>query len=76
MIEQLPESSEGILGFKMSGKLHDADYKKSSAILTALEQRLDLIVIAQERDKQIRWPVLKNETQRNITATSSSVARW
>ena len=27
MIEQLPESSGKILGFKMSGKLHDADYK-------------------------------------------------
>jgi len=27
MIEQLPASSEGTLGFKMSGKLHDADYQ-------------------------------------------------
>jgi len=28
MIEQLPESSGKVLGFKMSGKLHDDDYKK------------------------------------------------
>ena len=27
MIEQLPESAGKILGFKLSGKLHDADYK-------------------------------------------------
>ncbi len=27
MIEQLPESTAKILGFKMSGKLHDSDYK-------------------------------------------------
>jgi hypothetical protein len=26
MIEQLPESSGKVLGFKLSGKLHDADY--------------------------------------------------
>jgi hypothetical protein len=34
-----------------------------------LKQRLDLIVIAEERDKQISRPVLKNETQRDIPAT-------
>ncbi len=28
MIEQLPQSEGKILGFKMSGKLHDEDYKK------------------------------------------------
>lgn len=27
MIEQLPESSGSVLGFKLSGKLHDADYQ-------------------------------------------------
>jgi hypothetical protein len=27
MIEPLPESSGNVLGFKMSGKLHDEDYK-------------------------------------------------
>ena len=28
MIDQLPQRSEKILGFKLSGKLHDEDYKK------------------------------------------------
>ena len=28
MIEQLPGTSEKVLAFKMSGKLHDADYKQ------------------------------------------------
>jgi hypothetical protein len=28
MIEPLPQRSEKILGFKMSGKLHDEDYKQ------------------------------------------------
>src|SRR5262249_6910382 len=40
----------------------------SSAILAAVEQRLDLIVITEERNKQVSWPVLKNEPQRGISA--------
>jgi len=32
-----------------------------------LEQCLDFIVIAQERDKQVRRAVLKDETQRNTS---------
>jgi hypothetical protein len=28
MIEPLPQTSEKVLGFKMSGKLHDEDYKR------------------------------------------------
>jgi hypothetical protein len=39
-----------------------------SAILAALEQRFDLVMITQERDEQVRWPVLKDEAQRSITA--------
>jgi SpoIIAA-like len=27
MIEQIPQTSDKVLGFKMSGKLHDEDYK-------------------------------------------------
>ena len=27
MVEQIPQTSEKVLGFKMSGKLHDEDYK-------------------------------------------------
>ena len=35
MIEQLPESSGKSLGFKMSGKLHDADYQHFVPIVEA-----------------------------------------
>lgn len=35
MIEQLPESTEKILGFKMSGKLHDDDYKTFVPVVEA-----------------------------------------
>ena len=35
MIEELPESSGKYLGFKMSGKLHDEDYKKFVPLVDA-----------------------------------------
>ena len=35
MIEQLPESSGKILGFQMSGKLHDEDYKTFGPVVEA-----------------------------------------
>jgi hypothetical protein len=35
MIEQLPQSSHKVLGFKMSGKLHDEDYKKFVPVIDA-----------------------------------------
>jgi len=35
MIEQLPETSGKILGFRMSGKLHDADYKMFVPLIDA-----------------------------------------
>jgi hypothetical protein len=35
MIEQLPSKSEKLLGFKMSGKLHDADYKTFGPVIEA-----------------------------------------
>jgi hypothetical protein len=38
-----------------------------SAVFAGLKQSLDLIVIAEERDEQFRRPVLKNETQGDIT---------
>src|SRR6516162_3760128 len=45
MIEPLPQSSEKVLGFKMSGKLHDEDYKQfvplvDDAIATSGKVRL------------------------------------
>ena len=41
----------------------------TSTILASLEECLDLIVISQERDEQVRWPVLKDKTERSIAAT-------
>jgi hypothetical protein len=35
MIEQLPGPSEKILGFRMSGKLHDEDYKTFGPVVEA-----------------------------------------
>lgn len=35
MIEQLSQSSGAVLGFKMSGKLHDEDYKKFVPLVDA-----------------------------------------
>ena len=35
MIEVLPSPSEKVLGFKMSGKLHDADYKTFVPLIDA-----------------------------------------
>jgi SpoIIAA-like len=35
MIEQLPQSAGKVLGFKISGKLHDEDYKKFVPIIDA-----------------------------------------
>lgn len=40
-----------------------------SAISASSKQSFDLIVIAEERNEQIRWAVLKNEAQRASAAT-------
>jgi hypothetical protein len=39
MIEQLPSRSGNILGFKLSGKLHDEDYKKFVPMIDAAVAR-------------------------------------
>jgi hypothetical protein len=49
----------------LSGRLRQPPV---SAILAVLEQRFDLVMIAQERDEQVPWPVLKDEAQRSIAA--------
>ncbi len=36
MIEQLPQSTAKVLGFKISGKLHDEDYKKFVPLIDAV----------------------------------------
>jgi hypothetical protein len=35
MIEILPSPADGVIGFKMSGKLHDEDYKKFVPLVDA-----------------------------------------
>ena len=35
MVEQIPQSSEKVLGFKISGKLHDDDYKNFVPVIDA-----------------------------------------
>ena len=42
MIEQLPESSGKYLGFRMSGKLHDADYKTFVPVVDVKGRRVVL----------------------------------
>jgi hypothetical protein len=51
MIEQLPESSETILGFRMSGKLHAEDYKKFVPVIDeALAKQGKVRLLAQFED--------------------------
>ena len=38
------------------------------AIFSASEQRFDLVVIAQERHKQVGWPILENEAKCEVPA--------
>jgi hypothetical protein len=51
VIEQLPTDAEGVLGFKISGKLHDEDYKKFvPAVDAALEKSAKVRLLAQFED--------------------------
>jgi hypothetical protein len=51
MIEQLPSSNEKVLGFKMTGKLHDEDYKKFVPVIDAAVARQGKIrLLAQFHD--------------------------
>jgi hypothetical protein len=51
MIEVLPESSPKILAFKMSGKLHDEDYKKFVPIVDeAIAKQGKVRILAQFHD--------------------------
>ena len=53
MIEQLPTSSEKVLAFKMSGKLHDEDYKTFVPLIdTAIAQQGKVRLLAQFHDFQ------------------------
>jgi hypothetical protein len=51
MIEQIPQSSEKILGFKISGKLHDEDYKNFVPVIDAAAAKQGTIrLLAQFND--------------------------
>jgi len=51
MIEQLPLGSDQVLGFKMSGKLHDEDYKKFVPVIdAALAKQPNVRLLAQFHD--------------------------
>lgn len=51
MIEQLPQSSDKVLGFKLSGKLHDEDYKTFvPAVDAAVQKQGKVRLLAQFQD--------------------------
>ena len=50
MIEQLPSPSDKVLGFKMSGKLHDEDYKRFVPLIDAAAQQGKVRLLAQFHD--------------------------
>jgi hypothetical protein len=51
MIEQLPQSCDKILGFKLSGKLHDADYQNFVPVIdAAVARRGKIRLLAQFHD--------------------------
>jgi SpoIIAA-like len=53
MVEELPESGGAVIGFKMSGKLHDEDYKKFVPIVdAAIAQHGKARMLAQFHDFQ------------------------
>lgn len=53
MIEQLPGTSEKVLGFKMSGKLHDTDYKTFVPLIDdAIAKQGKVRLLAQFHDFQ------------------------
>ena len=50
MIETLPSPSDKVLGFKLSGKLHDADYKTFVPAIDAAAQQGKIRLLAQFHD--------------------------
>lgn len=50
MIEQLPGGSDKVLGFKISGKLHDEDYKKFVPLVDAAAGSGKVRLLAQFHD--------------------------
>jgi len=53
MIEQLPQNSPNVLGFKLSGRLHDQDYAKFVPVIdTAIQSCGEIRLLAQFHDFQ------------------------
>jgi SpoIIAA-like len=51
MVEQIPQTSEKVLGFKLSGKLHDEDYKMFVPVIDAAAAKHGTVrVLAQFAD--------------------------
>lgn len=67
MIEQLPQSSGKILGFKLSGKLHDEDYKLFVPVIDTSAQAGKIRLLAwfenfQGWDMQALWDDIRFAT--------------
>ena len=79
MIEQLPGSTGKILGFKMSGKLHDADYKTFVPMIDdAIAKQGKVRLLAQFHDLQ-GWDLhaLWDDTKFATThGTKIGALRW
>ena len=55
MIEPLPQSSERILGFSMSGKLHDEDYKRFVPVIDAAVAKAGKIRLLAQFEDSHGW---------------------
>jgi hypothetical protein len=68
MVEQLPRSAGNVLGFKMSGKLHDEDYKKFVPIVdqtVAAKGKVRMLALFQDFhgwDLKALWDDIKFST--------------
>jgi SpoIIAA-like len=57
MIEQLPQRTEKILGFKMSGTLHDEDYKRFVPAIEAAVAKVGKIRLLAQFEDFHGWDV-------------------
>jgi hypothetical protein len=55
MVEQIPQSSEKVLGFKMSGKLHDEDYKMFVPVIDAAAAKQGTVRVLAQFDDFHGW---------------------
>ena len=55
MIEQIAQTSENVLGFKLSGKLHDEDYKMFVPVIDAAAAKQGTIRVLAQFDDFHGW---------------------